>query len=628
MKYFYIELLRKWLVTLNWKSLFYSFFYLTFSIGVFYCVLSIPIPLQITEFIGTGGQILALIVFLFFPVYFCFRLEGKSGKLISISVIFALAALPLRILWQNDNIAYAAVGGLLPWSDARGFYDDMLRFIQNYTIGSYTVNASRTIFVSTYAFLLILTKENLQLTVAIVAYVTGLSLYYLVKIMKRIWGALFATIVLFILFSYYRLETGILSSEPLGFAIGICALAFLLRNIHSQNIYLTALGMFLLTISAQIRPGAMFIIPVLIIWAVITFKDRFNKIIKAILLFLLPVLAGFFVGWLIPTLFGDQSGQSLSSVPYLVLSLVNGGTYPDTFFPLFSDITRAERNLALYDLAWKTFISNPVNVLYGILYYYKIYFSPEASGGFRFIFGASAFLTSLGFIVSTYGFGIAISKIRQPLYGFLVSGMLGFLISIPLSAYVGYRAYAASIFFLILMLGIGITWLFQPGYNNLGLNPKNNHGPLDNFNIAVLIIFGFICLSPFMVKIFSHPIAYSTKACAQGEKVIFTRISPGTYINVTENTEKSLSLPQVSKEKFSNSLTYNENQNFVNFFRRISTGTTVMNAYSINDRRLAWVVSKTAIFPGNADLFYACGSYSSYENSDSQIFIVKSWIKN
>jgi len=364
----------------------------------------------------------------------------------------------------------------------------------------------------------------------------------------------------------------------------------------------------------------------LIIWAVITYRDRFDKTIKIILLFFLPVLAGFFVGWLIPTLFGDQSGQSLSSLPYLVLSLVNRGTHPDTFSPLFKDVTRAERNLALYNLAWKTFTSNPVNALYGILYYYKIYFSSGTSGGFRFIFGASAFLTSLGFIVSTYGFGVAISKIRQPIYGFLVSGTLGLLISIPLSAFVGYRAYAASISFLILMSGLGIIWLFQSGHNNLGLNPKNDHGPTDNFNIAILIIFGFICLSPFFVKIFSHPIVSSPKACAQGEKVIFTQISPGTYINVTENTEKSLSLPQVSKENFSNSLTYNENQNFVNFFRRISTGTTIMNAYSINDLRLAWVVSKTAIFPKDAGNFYACGSYL-YENSDNQIFIVKSWEK-
>jgi hypothetical protein len=67
---------------------------------------------------------------------------------------------------------------------------------------------------------------------------------------------------------------GAVSTEPVGFAVGLVAAAFLLRTARKPTLPGYAMGLFTLGLAFFLRAGAMFVLPFLLLWPFLLFSTR------------------------------------------------------------------------------------------------------------------------------------------------------------------------------------------------------------------------------------------------------------------------------------------------------------------------------------------------------------------
>ena len=161
-----------------------------------------------------------------------YYLAGRSswlGTIASLTLILGMFALPLLALWDHVGFHGNAVGGLLPRSDAHGFYQDALRLLDGHPIGW---SARRPLFVGLLATLLALTGQNLQAVLAILVALSGIACALLAREIRQSNGATATVIVVVLLFLFYRRDgaAGALLTENLGLPLGVVSLALLWRG--------------------------------------------------------------------------------------------------------------------------------------------------------------------------------------------------------------------------------------------------------------------------------------------------------------------------------------------------------------------------------------------------------------
>src|SRR5262249_34432527 len=120
-------------------------------------------------------------------LYLVYRWPGWLGTLGSLTATLGLFSLPLLALWSHVGIHGSAVGGLLPFSDASGYYYDARRLLDGHLMGW---SARRPLFPSVLATLLGLTGQNLQVTLAILVGLNAVACFLLAHEIKASHGTL------------------------------------------------------------------------------------------------------------------------------------------------------------------------------------------------------------------------------------------------------------------------------------------------------------------------------------------------------------------------------------------------------------------------------------------------------
>ncbi|MCE1255802.1 MAG: hypothetical protein LWX83_19905, partial [Anaerolineae bacterium] len=127
-----------------------------------------------------------------------FLIKGWWGRLASFSAVLALFALALAGIWASGQSDALIMTGLLPISDARGYYLDANLLLENQP---YSVFSSRRpFFAGLLAALLQATQRNLQWSLAILVLITAVCCYLAARAVRRSHGALAAAIFTMVLF--------------------------------------------------------------------------------------------------------------------------------------------------------------------------------------------------------------------------------------------------------------------------------------------------------------------------------------------------------------------------------------------------------------------------------------------
>ncbi|AWB08105.1 hypothetical protein A6A40_24030 (plasmid) [Azospirillum humicireducens] len=213
------------------------------------------------------------------------------------------------------------IGGLLPWSDSHGHAFSGLHLLQE---GALDVFGTRRSLSSAFsATRLLLGGLSLQGALLVQALLFGIAVFLAARAVLRTHGWLAAAILsaLCLFAAQETLPTSL--SETSGVIFGAVALAILWQALGAGSVRLYALGVLVLAVGLNIRPGDLAILPLCVVAAAYFFPGRGTRW-QAVGLAALAVLAasGAAMAWGLA--FGNPAGAPQANFAYTLYGLSVG----------------------------------------------------------------------------------------------------------------------------------------------------------------------------------------------------------------------------------------------------------------------------------------------------------------
>jgi hypothetical protein len=131
---------------------------LSIAIATYTLVLLIPPPASLIGLLYNFHLAIAFLLVVFFGLVF--SRKELSWDIISLTLVLILFGLPLIYKWQTARFYGYMFGGLLPWSDAQGYYTGAHHLMYDGNLSSWATR--RPLFAGFLAVLLSNTGNNLQ----------------------------------------------------------------------------------------------------------------------------------------------------------------------------------------------------------------------------------------------------------------------------------------------------------------------------------------------------------------------------------------------------------------------------------------------------------------------------------
>ena len=187
--------------------------------------------------------------------------------------------------------AYSAIGGIIPHSDANGYYEGAYNFLEVGHLNGW--NMRRPINALFYAFRLGITGLNFYAALIIQTILAGICCGLASLAVLRTHGKIAAIVVFFGLFFAVSPYLAITLSESLGFVWGALAFAILWQGAALNNLRLFSFGALIFSIALNTRAGPFFILPFLILWGGYHFRSSERLNLKAMAIVTFSIIFGF-----------------------------------------------------------------------------------------------------------------------------------------------------------------------------------------------------------------------------------------------------------------------------------------------------------------------------------------------
>lgn len=558
--------------------------------------------------------------------------KTKILQLLYIFLGLGLFLLPLIHAWmiyplaiENINTSYSALGGILPWSDAHGYYEGANHFLENGYLNAW--NTRRPLNAILFSMRLFLANYNFKIALILQALLCGLTCMLVARSISNTFGKVASVATLFILFVFASVFIPTTLSETLGLTLGCLAFVFLWEGVQSKHAGLFFSAGLLLMVGLNTRAGAFFILPLVIAWLGYHFRNiadhqRFNW--KISFLFALGLLCGCVFNFLLIKLYADPTtgGAAHGNFALTLFGLVSGGktwSYAYTAFPELSTMSEASQAPFLYAKSWETFRAQPWNLMLGILQGWAVLMKAILS------FFQTAFpnivIKSLvritGAIILFFGLRnfIRLYRNHPDTFGLLSIALLGmFLSAAGIWTDGGFRVFAVTVPFFAAAVGIVCSSFFtkitspQKSFLNQKFPPS--------WHIRTTYILGYLLLAggllgPLVTHAFqTEPSVIPVFSCAKHETpFISNHLSSAPYVDLSTKREQfssnMLRLNFESKEAFSKILDarsqYSKAPAVLGIVRDAKTGTQqyVIAPTNIFANPHLWVGLCATKIPGN-----------------------------
>jgi len=470
-------------------------------------------------------------------------------------VFFPLFSLALNGLWAGAYSENYVLSGLVPRSDAYGFYTGAISLMETGTLSSIAMR--RPLYGGFLAFILWISGGNLQISLAIIVYLTAAVCFFSVIAVKNSFNSIAAVLYFFILFFFIRRFIGITMSENMGFLLGTSSLTCFLfalkefKHSHKKSILSFLFGALLYSFAQAARPGAVVVLPLIVLFAGWLWRGKNKFSWKWIVGTTIIVIAGFMINTLVFKITSPENTSQISNIGYGVYGLAAGGKGWKQIFTDYPEINMLGagiRERRITEIIIQEIITHPENLIKGIFTQFKILFSFQSTNSlFSFVVTKNAIfnygLISLFFGLSIYGIIAAVHQYKKPLGAFILLLLLGFLFSLPLApAYQTQymRVYASSIFLLGLLPAFGLSSLLKHLPASMHKFIKLNNPdqsilstPAILFSIFLLL---FIVGGPISVKFFSPSEIPSLEECPEDQSKVVLNYYPGSSISILRNS--------------------------------------------------------------------------------------------
>ncbi|MGD0002769.1 MAG: hypothetical protein ABSE06_00925 [Anaerolineaceae bacterium] len=594
-------------------------------------LLRLPIPEQLG--LSVRYDFTVILIPVIGLVFLAFLPGSWKGTLLGLGLILALFALTVSGLWASGVSEPSILGGLIPFSDAAGYYSDARRLLEGQLFSSFS--SRRPLFAGMLAALLGLTERNLQLTLAVLVAITAVACYLLAREVQSTHGILAATLVMVVLFVYYRRFTGTTLTENLGLSSGALGLALLWRGGWQKKSGYVLGGIFLLTLALNARAGAFFILPALVVWAAWVFREK--KIVSFPILAMSAgaLVAGFLVNTIMFRALASPAGTPFANFSYTLYDLASGGkgwTQVKIDHPEIMQLSEPAYSQKIYTLAFEEMKQHPGIFVTDMLKTWPAFFSWENSSVFGFVGGEQATMALLArlllLLLSVAGLVWCFSKWREPIPALLLAALAGTFLSVPFVPpweADRMRVYAATLPFYVIYPAVGLVFLLSR-FKRMSLfqatRPIEVPGILIGVSAALVAV---VVIGPLLVRGLAHPASLATVSCPAGSQLIYARIPTGSYIRlVSDNQAPHPFLPDLRLDEFKARLHNFMYSEFIGEFKNLIAPTTITRTTGLADNNEILLVFNSSLVPENPGILGICGKWSQGPAKNYDIFYADS----
>ncbi len=287
---------------------------------------------------------------------------GRAGRLRTpLESCLALVAfwLPVAGLWATGLSQGDVFAGLLPFSDAGGYFADALRLLDFGRMSSFS--SRRPLFAGELATLLRLSGWSLPVSLALLSALDALAALSAARAVVDSHGRGAGAVVLALLFLFARRFAGLALTEHLGLALGCAGFACLWPVAPTHRLAPALLGLALLALALNARAGAFFVLPALALWlgALRPAPARFRW--RAVALGVLAIGLGFAANRLVLAQCG-QPGAAFSNFGYHLYGMAAGGDWTTIYarHPELRELREPERSSRALALALAQLRTHPL----------------------------------------------------------------------------------------------------------------------------------------------------------------------------------------------------------------------------------------------------------------------------
>ncbi|MBK7691789.1 MAG: hypothetical protein IPJ31_11960 [Bacteroidetes bacterium] len=250
-----------------------------------------------------------------------------------------------------------------------------------------------------------------------------------------------------------------------------------------------------IALALNIRPGAMFVLPALLLWGGWIFRGQGKFSYKFFLWGSAIILFVFYANNKMIDFVAGPSGVAFENFSWAFYGLAAGGR---SWRYVFEAQPNAKDSAEIYRLAFELIRNNPSLIISGALFYWKMFFSSTWYNAYAFVAGENYLVNEIArwgmYILSALGIFKWFRNFRDATASLAVLGALGVLASVPFvpptDAY-RVRLYAATIPFFILLPGMGLSFLQE----KMPVNFLKPHLKSTPGNFPLTTISGISCRS-------------------------------------------------------------------------------------------------------------------------------------
>lgn len=561
-------------------------------------------------------------------LYLTFRMPGRLGQIVSLSATTSLFAFGLAGLWTSGGSQSSILSGLIPLNDAADYYVDALRLVNGGEFSAFS--ARRVLFPGLLSFLLFINGRNLMLALAILTWITAIASYLTSIEIKRTHGAAIAVFVLIILFLFFRIHSGASMSENLGFALGSIGFGLLWRGGATKQERTIFLGLITTTLALNARAGAFFSLPMLVIWAGWVMRANKPLSTKMILMGGFAVTLGFVLNIALTHLVATSDGIPFANFSYTLYGLAAGGkswTYVFYTHPEILLLEEPEHSRRVYQLAWELIRDQPVLLMEGALFSWKMLFSNSWYNIYAYVGGENPVISLISriglYFLAIIGFFVCINKIKNPVESLTLLYFIGVFISVPFLPPTDahrMRAYASSIVVLATLPALGFHYILSKIQKNETETPSSTNAPIYSlityFNVTIILV---VIFGPLIIRFTAKPaipdISNTISMCTKPYDTVLIQMDSGNMIHIERQEMVFIDgLPNYHIGRFKRNAHSLTHGHLIQWAKNIKPSTTIFVTMDHQNLNRVMVVMPTKIVPDKKTVFQLCGQSETNED--------------
>lgn len=392
---------------------------------------------------------------------FSVALLARGGKTGGLLILAAGALLPAWICHQYFAVMGAShpwflVGGLLPLSDANMHFTQAFEILRGGEAS--TGFNGRFLYPLFLSALMHLTGENAHLIQFFSATIVLGCLALLARAISALVGVAGTTIVVLLFWLYFRLNGAWLCmTENLGMPFGLLATGLFIIGARDKRVGICATGLFLFSAGMATRPGAMFMLPALVVFCVLKFGGGLGNIRRSAWIAAVAgaaMLAGLGANSLASARIYKGSSPAYQNFAFSLNGLLTGSDWSRSHDEGRGDPAQVmEENKRLMR-------ENPALVLMGSLRTLE-YLWPR---GFFFRFDKDTRFVGIASLLALAGLAaLVFQRSLAEQRGWIFAALAGIFLSMPFAPPwdAGSRSYAVTMPIIFLLCGLGVAAFFN-----------------------------------------------------------------------------------------------------------------------------------------------------------------------